>query len=520
MAGKLGKRLAPFLLLIAACGSTVQQGRGTVAQTGGGELQAGGNGLDGTGFPSSGGGPAGPNGAVGGSASGRVQVSANGTPIGGGTGGSAAGGTDPAVNGPGVTDTEIYVGLIHDVSAGAVNQAAGVGAITSGDDQANTRAIIDDINKHGGVAGRKLVPVYADIDETSTQTFDQQYAAVCQQFTQDEPRVFAVIDAGLVESYRQCIAKAGVVMLSASLPTVGQAEFSNYPGFIEQGYPNVDRLAAYEVSSLAEQQYFTPWNNVTGQPAAAGAVKVGVLTYNDAVFSSAVDNYLVPALRQLGYDPIVAKISQINTASDYGAQGAAVKSAQLSFAANGVTHVIPFESNGGLSTLFLPTARAQGYFPRYGVSTASGSEALLEAGAADKSQMHGAVGYGWLPSIDLRASDNPLDGPYSNDNRRYCIDVMTANGITFTSGNAEGIALNSCSNLYLLKVVLDGLTTPINLTTFVAGAESLGTSYQRAGGVGEEFRPGRHDPSNVAYHWRFVDDCGCFQYDGPPQTVP
>ena len=108
-------------------------------------------------------------------------------------------------------------------------------------------------------------------------------------------------------------------MLSTSLPTVGQDEFTRYPGFIEQGYPNVDRLAAFEVAALVDQQYFTPWNAVTGKAAAAGAVKVGVLTYNDAVFSSAVDNYLVPALRQLGYEPIVAKVAQINTASDYGA---------------------------------------------------------------------------------------------------------------------------------------------------------------------------------------------------------
>ena len=120
-----------------------------------------------------------------------------------------------------------------------------------------------------------------------------------------------------------------------------------------------------------------------------------------------------------------------------------MKSAQLSFAANGVTHVIPFESNGGLSTLSC-RPRGTGLLPRYGVSTASGSEALLEAGAAANSQMHGAVGFGWVPSLDLRASDNPLDGPYSNDNRRYCINVMTANGIVFDSGNAEGIALNAC----------------------------------------------------------------------------
>ena len=362
------------------------------------------------------------------------------------SGAAASGAASGGASGPGVTAKEVYVGLIHDVNAGAVNQAAGVGAITSGDSKANTQAIIKDINKNGGVGGRTLVPVYAEFDSTSTQTLDQQFAAVCQKFTQDNPRVFAVEGDG-VESYRECISKAGVTMLSAGLPEAGQSDLNRYPGFIEQGYPNVDRLAAHYVTPLSEQNYFTPWNTATGTASPAGTVKVGVLTYNDRVFSTAVDRYLVPALKRLGYEPQVARIAPLTTASDIGAQGAAVKSAQLAFAANGVTHVIPFESNGGLSTLFLPTARTQRYFPRYGVSTASGFEALIEAGITGDGQMNGTVGFGWLPSIDLAANDNPSDGPYSNANRRYCLKVMKDNGIVFDSGNAEGIALNSCANV-------------------------------------------------------------------------
>jgi hypothetical protein len=501
--------------LAVACGSTVQgtaTGQRAAGELGGTGTQGGTALADGT--QAAGAGVAGANGSAGGpAASGGAAARTT-------AGGGAFAGSKPNVSGPGVTDKEVYIGLIHDVNAGAANKAAGVGAITSGNDQANTQAIIDDINKHGGVGGRRLVPVYADFDSTSSQTLDSQYGAVCQHFTQDNPRVFAVSGGGDNESYRKCLSNAGVTMISSSLPSVGQATLARYPGFFEQGYPNVDRLAAYEVTPLVEQHYFTPWNNVTGQPAPTGAVKVGILTYNDIVFSSAVDHFLVPALRHLGYEPVVEKVAPITTYSDYGAQGAAVKSAQLSFASNGVTHVIMFESNGGLSTLFMPTARSQGYFPRYGESTASAAEALLEAHAADPSQMNGAVGFGWVPSLDLRGSDNPATGPYSNANRRYCLDVMRAHGITFDSGNAEGIALNSCSNLYLLKQVLDKTPSLINVSRFISIAESLGSSYQRAGAVGMEFGPNRHDPSNKAYHWHFVAGCSCMQYEGPAQTVP
>lgn len=309
-------------------------------------------------------------------------------------------------------------------------------------------------------------------------------------------------------------------MLGAGLPEMGQAEFDRYPALIEQGYPNVDRLAAHYVTPLTEQSYFTPWNTVSGQPAPTGKAKVGVLTYDDRHFSNAVNKFLVPALRRLGYDPQVIRIAQNTTASDLASQGAAVQSAQLAFASNRVTHVIPFEANGGLSTLFLPVARSQGYYPRYGVSTASGFQALIDAGVPTEQQLNGTVGFGWLPAVDLAAVLNPPDGPYSNANRRYCLEVMRRNGIVFDSGNAENIALNTCATLYLLKTALDRIGGgTVTRAGFVQTIEGLGATYQRAGGIGQEFRPGRRDPSNAAYHWRYFADCKCMRYVGALRPV-
>ena len=510
------------LLLATGCGSTAQMtadasgGTGTSTETSDG--LGGAPGTSPTSGTTSIGGASGTSSTSG--TTGSTVGSTTGTPgtsI-GSTGGSTSGGISVGRT-PGITATSVYVGFIYDKNAGAVNAAAGAGGITSGDHRANTNAVIKDINSRGGLGGRKLVAVWADADSTSTQTLDQQDAAVCERFTKDSPRVFAV-DSALRESYRTCLGKAGVLMLNDGLPTAGQAELTRHPGLIEQGYPNVDRLASYYVSPLVSQGYFTPWDNMNARPAAAGAVKVGILTYDDKVFKKAVDSYLVPALKRLGYNPIVARIAQINTASDYTAQAAAVKSAQLTFATNGVTHVIPFESNGGLSTLFLPTARAQAYYPRYGVDTASASQALLDAGVAEPKQLNGAVGFGWMPAVDLPSDFNPDNGKYSNAERRHCLQVMKANGISFDSGNAQAIALNSCASLYLLKTVLDKLPSQVSLSSVLSTIESLGTSYQKAGGIGQEFRPGRHDPANKAYYWRYFAACSCLHYDGPIHTVP
>ena len=76
-------------------------------------------------------------------------------------------GTAPGQSAPGVTATKIYVGMIWPKNQDAVNQAAGAGGISVGDTKADGNAIIDDINKHGGIAGRKVVPVWQAVDSTS-----------------------------------------------------------------------------------------------------------------------------------------------------------------------------------------------------------------------------------------------------------------------------------------------------------------------------------------------------------------
>jgi hypothetical protein len=434
----------------------------------------------------------------------------------------SAGGPQPlptfsGASGPGVTSTTIAIGVVKAENGGAVNEAAGVGSITTGDSTANTRAVIDDINKHGGVAGRKLVLVTARFDATSTQSLETQWSAVCQTFTKDHP-VFAVLDTG-TEAFHECMLKAGALVLSSNFAGFGDAEYRAHPNYIEFGFPSVDRLARYMVTSLAEQRYFTPWNTTTGSPAPTGEVKVGVLTYDDRHYTHAVDTYLVPALKKLGYTPIVARIGGVSTASDYGQQAAAVKSAQLTFAANRVTHVISFESNGGLSTFFLPTARSQAYFPRYGVNTASASEALLEAGVVDPQQLNGAVGFGWSPAVDLRAADYPESSPYSDAGRKHCRDVMRQHGITPNSGNAEAVTFMPCTALYLLQRLLRDADS-VTMGTFLAGLEKLGSSYRAPGSLGEFFGPGRHDGVSGTYHWHFEPSCTCMRYEGALRTIP
>ena len=509
-------------MLAAGCGTTVS-GTGASSPTAG-LSAAQGDGL------SVGGGTTAPGattGTAGGATSTGGAVSGGGTAIGSG-GSTAAGGTgsqlggssttgNPALSGPGVTPTKIYIGIVYSTNADAVNQAAGANGISTGDTRGDALAVIDDINKHGGVAGRKLSPIWYAFDSTSTQPVDQQWMAACAKFTQDN-KIFAAFDMGTA-AYRACMHKAGVAQISANLPDASDAEFAAYPNYIELGYPRLGRLAATMVTALADQGYFSGWDPTLGQPRSAKA-KVGIVTYDDQAFGTAVDDILVPGLKRLGFTPEVAKIGAVSTASDYGNQAAAVQSAQLKFASDGVDHVIMFEGNGGLSLFFMNQAESQHYHPRYGVNSSSGTEVLINSGDVQKDQAIGAVGYGWIPSLDLTADRNKDDGPYSNADRRHCLAVMKAHGITYSDTNAESVGLGYCAQLYLLQRAADTTPRALNLQTFLGAIDHIGSNVPDGGGLGEFLGPGRHDGTAKYYYWKYFADCQCLHYYGPRRTFP
>jgi len=289
------------LLAAAGCGTTVS---GTAATAGGTTDRTGGLLAPAPGSVPGGAAPTGA--AAGGTTGSGLGSGAVGSTPGGtgtsntGTGstGTASGGSGTtAAMGPGVTAHKILVGLIWPKNQDAVNQAAGAGGISVGDTKADAQAIVDDINAHGGIAGRKIEPVFQPVDSTSAQTQDTQFAAACDHFTHDE-RVFAVVGTGPA-SYQSCLAKAGIAQLDESLPSLADSDFAQNPALVELGYPKLSRIAKAQLDALAHQKYFSPWNARTGGPAPTGKAKVGILSIDDPGYSAVVNSILTPGLKQL-----------------------------------------------------------------------------------------------------------------------------------------------------------------------------------------------------------------------------
>ena len=514
--------VAACALVAGACGSTVAQSErqaalrqggstegglsgGTAAGTGG---SAGGDGLTGT--DASGGGGVGTNaGGVSGGTSGGGSAT-----VAGGRGGSKV----TTALGPGVTDTTLNVGIIYVTNSGAANAAVGATGIDQGDERTNTQIIIDDINAHGGIAGRKVVPVYHELDGTSNNSVDADYQAACDDLTQDH-KVFAMF-AGRSDVFVQCMHNRGVVGISDNLTIADASVFRNFPYYYELTAMNLDRIARAEVDALVAEKYFTGWDAANGQPA-PGKAKVGVVTLDMPSFNRVVDKTLIPKLAGAGFAPAPADVVRLpnpQRQSEIGALAAAVSNAVLKFRSDGVTHVVIFEATASISLLFGNNAESQHYRPRYAANSQTGQQALADSGAYPKSQLNGAVGIGWLPNLDITPTENPDNGPYSSDARRRCVALYKAKGVTYSNANAEAAALSNCNSLWFLRDVANR-STVLNRDAFLAAVNKLGAGYPSIGNFATRFDADHHDGVAAIRYWAYNSQCGCMRYTSGNITV-
>jgi hypothetical protein len=260
--------------LVAGCGTTVNPSN-PAAETGGPDLQ-------GLGRPT-----------VGPSAAGATTPQSRAPSVGSGAVG-IAGASGPAGNTPptavgttvqngvpeaiGVTPNRIYVGIGYATNGDAAIAALGASGISQGREQADAKAVVDDINAHGGIAGRTLVPVWHATDATSADTWADQDQQACTAYTQDH-HAFAVMGTGLTDTFNACVAKAGAVEIdSGTIIGPDQAFFDEFPNYYEVGTVSQDRMMAQLTRSLQRMDYFSGWNASLGQPA-PGPAKVGILSW-------------------------------------------------------------------------------------------------------------------------------------------------------------------------------------------------------------------------------------------------
>jgi hypothetical protein len=500
---RAGAAAALAALTLAACGTTVSSVTANQSGTSGG---SGGLGAPGSQSAASGGPSAqGPSSLSAGSG----QANGAGTTSGGQSGGTSAGNgstssgsaTATAGNGPGITASTIYLGDAYDPDAAQADAAIGAAGLNPGDTKAETEAVIAYLNSHGGIAHRKVVPVWYKQSVSNDANTTEQ--AECATWTQDN-KVFVLQNA--TQIIDQCAQSSGAINVSAGVITSEtSAILQHFPGSYNMSGLVNDRAMRYTIEGLAKLGYFSK------------GAKVGIATWDDPVFTYSIQHAAIPALAKLGIRNVPVKyVTSPQSYGDLGATSSSARSAILNFQTTGIDHVILFDGQSGVNSSgilvieWMNQAQSQSYNPKYGLNSTSGLSTIAPDVPAQ--QLAGAEGVGWMPGIDLANAD--FAALPMSARGKLCLQIMKDAGQQQSGANAITIQLGICDRMFLLKQVFDSMTGPINQATAEAALNALGTTWQPTVTFGQDFSASRHDGAYLVRNATFNSGCGCFKYTG------
>ena len=481
-------------LLTLGCGSTVQQQTTTAGSVDAAAL--GGDGL-----------------AVPGAEPGRPQQQQSGQasdlPVGGlapgsTSGSSGGGGGAPSVAQPASGSTAgtapgrpqaatgrgpVTVGLLYLDGADEFASRLGISGLSTGDAEAQARAIVAHLNARGGLNGRPIKLVTYGMRAGSDPT--AEHGAACAALVEDEKVSYVVSYVQLQGTYLACYAKHGVGVLDDASLLLDEQGASYRNIFAAPG----DLLAGRAVRNLVDSLWRTGWLTKDSV--------VGTLVYDTPDGRALEQRHLLPALKRYGIVPKVTARSS-ESADGVSQQNGFV----LQYRSARVDRIIP----AGASPLFLMTgAESQNYRPKYAVQSTFGP-GFLE-GAAPRDQLRGAAGIGWQPSLDIGAGKKP--GPVSSNETR-CLDVMKKSGQEGT-GTTRAFQLHLCNSFFWLQAAAKAVGVGPDLLPRARAA--LGRTFQPSNTFSSVADPKRVDGAGSFRELSYVDSCECFQYTSADRPI-
>lgn len=409
--------------------------------------------------------------------------------------GGRSGGPTSTVQGRGVTPTTLTIGMAVATGTDALANTFGISGAGSVSPQDIMNAVVSDVNKSGGILGRKLAVYVHSFDAAEgIANPEKTAAAICSDF-RDDHKVFAVVFDIPLPSLRKCLADMGSPLLvQGGYNFVPAAAYAEHGGSFMYGVNAIttDRLAKLFIDSLMARSFNTPWNYATGGPGSA-PVKLGVIH---------VDTPDQNAL-YAGYAKELAKhglkfTDKVTYTQDAQAAIAATQSAVLKFRADGISHVF------GASAFFLQYAESQKYRPRYAYLPGLGTIGTDNSPAV---QLRGALTVGWSPVSDVKAAQDPGDNPAGP----RCRAAMKAANLSTTNRADLKVMYGICDAVYSLRTALTtgGVPTVPGLRR---GYEALGSRFGTALTFGALLGPNRHYGVNSVRDMAFDSDCACLKY--------
>jgi hypothetical protein len=246
----------------------------------------------------------------------------------------------------GITSKTIRVGFpVADLDALASNLGFETDVEYSEQDKA-IDLFVDQINNAGGIYGRKIIPEIVNIDPTN----ETDMRSVCKDWTEGTNAVFAVLDGlGSWDGIDQlCITQEGHTPLLSEWTTV--------PNFAEPGEPYLWWTGPNQAQVLIAT---IDWAKSEGYISTTKTL--GIIAGDRPSDQDALNDYLLPALKQMGIPTLVEPIAA-NPSEAASTQSDAPLVIQKLDAA-GIKTVLPLVP----FNVFFPLITAensQEYFPR------------------------------------------------------------------------------------------------------------------------------------------------------------
>jgi len=340
--------------------------------------------------------------------------------------------------------------------------ASALGAETQGTAASDIqRALVAGMNKHGGLSGRRIEPIYVTLNPMSS-SYDADLSAACATFTQDH-RVAAVISVLTImnDSFEQCLADQRVIHVEGTQASPGERQLARWPMLLLPDAPTMERRERGAVSAMHGSGWLKPHN------------RIGVIV---EACPGARDGYsrgLAPRAARLGLTVVeTAEIACIRSFGEAGGAASSVQSAVLRFRYSAVDRVM-FVSNfeQTLAYYFQQNAESQGYRPGYALT--SNGFAGAAPGLWAESQVANIGLAGWVPFGDT----SPARWPKSAEFER-CRSLAAEGG--FRPQNTQDVLF--------LATACEGLSFYAALLGRTSGDSSAGAVLRAVGPAGSSFR--------------------------------
>jgi hypothetical protein len=361
--------------------------------------------------------------------------SSSGASSGAGTAVGASGASGDCVSPPGsdqgVTDKEIKIAIfIVELAGAAGNETLNVPA--PAEQRGAYDAMVDELNKTGGVACRKVTPLYFTVNPLDQNDLQ----ATCLDVV--EADVFYVNDIGAYSAYPafvDCFIRNKIPFFESAFIPQAQVEKS-YPYLF--GTSTHDNLYFNTAFALKERGFFDP---------AEGFKKLGIF-YQDCI-KEHPQKYLGWLEQATGIER--SQISQYNFGCPTAvyASPSDVAAAVLQFQRAGVTHVTHVRGDGDWYN-FTRTAQQQGYKPTYGFGDVSASYSA-----------YGTLSPNWQNAdgttlITLRRfGEERTPGLTPTPTTQRCQRIMAAHGQPDMYKQKLGMGGLACNNLWMFALAVN-----------------------------------------------------------------